>query len=392
MSSPRVFLCAGEHSGDAHGAALARRLRELDPGIRLEGLGGPLMAQAGVELRLDFVEHAAMGLLPVLRKLPFFLRTLAATAAALRADPPDVLVPIDYPGFNLRLSGRARRAGIKVCYYVSPQVWAWWPSRIKRVARLVDHMMVLFPFEQALYRAQGTPSTFVGHPLFDELRLRRPSPAFRAGLGLDPSTPLLGLLPGSRRQEILRNLPLELRAACIVARARPEVRYALPIARPSLRPLVEELVRREAPDLPLQVLDGYASDVARVARAALCASGTATLELLHYECPMVVVYQATWLQDLLVRPLLTTPWIGLVNVLAGREICPEFKDWRDRSADVAEAALDLLGQGRARKQCLKHLRTLRQEVDVKGTHRRAAETVLTLAHGASPAPAPGAAG
>jgi len=375
----RIFLCAGEHSGDVHGAALAKRLRERDPGVVLTGLGGPRMAEAGVELRFDFVEHATMGLLPVLKKLPFFRATLRETAAALAADPPDLLVPIDYPGFNLRLSGRARGVGVPVCYYVSPQIWAWWPGRIKRVARLVDHMMVLFPFEQELYAAQGVPCTFVGHPLFDELRLRRPAPAFRDGLGLDPTTPLLGLLPGSRRQEVERNLPLELRAAVAVAAAAPGVRFAVPVAQPSLRPLVEGLVAEHAPALPVEVLDGKASDVARVSRAAICASGTATLELVHYECPMVVVYRATYAQWLLVKPLLTTPHVGLVNILARREICPEYADYRDRAAEIGKSALSLLRPGRPRKRCLTHLRNLRKAIDVKNSHGIAADTVIELA-------------
>lgn len=387
MSAPRplrVFICAGEHSGDSHGAALAKRLRQRAPDVVLQGLGGPLMREAGVDLALDFVQHAAMGLLPVLKKLRFFSRTLAETAERLRADPPDVLVPIDYPGFNLRLAARARQAGIRVCYYVSPQVWAWRPGRIHRIARSVDHMMTLFPFEVALYERVGVPCTFVGHPLFDELRTRRPSPAFRAGLGLAPDVPLLGLLPGSRRQEVERNLPLQLRAAALVAREEPRVRFAAPVAQPSLRPLVEGLVAEHAPGLPLSVLDGKASDIARVARAAICASGTATLELLHYECPMVVVYQGTWAQELLVRPLLTTPWIGLVNILGQREVCPEFASARDTSADVARAALGLLGNGKARKRCLSAMRSLRREVDEKGIHGRAADTVLAVARGEGP--------
>ncbi|MEZ6184665.1 MAG: lipid-A-disaccharide synthase [Planctomycetota bacterium] len=375
----RVFISAGEHSGDSHGAALAKRLREREPDIVLQGMGGPRMQEAGVEIPFDFVEHAAMGLVKVLKKLPFFRQALKDTAARLIADPPDVLVPIDYPGFNLRLSGKARQAGIQVAYYVSPQVWAWRPGRIHRIARLVDHMMVLFPFEEALYQAVGVPCTFVGHPLFDELRTRKRSPAFRDGLGLAPDTPLLGLLPGSRRQEVERNLPLELRAAKLVAQERPDVRFAIPVAQPSLRELTEQLVAEHAPDLPIQVLEGYASDVARVSRAALCASGTATLELLHYECPMVVIYQATRSQAIFVKRLLTTKWIGLVNVLAQREICPEFADHKDRSAEIAQAALGLLGSGKARKECLTRMRNLKREVDVKGAHPRAAETVLRLA-------------
>jgi lipid-A-disaccharide synthase len=388
VSGPlRVFLCAGEHSGDSHGAALAKRLRQRAPDIVLEGLGGPLMKAAGVDLRMDFVEHAAMGIVAVVKKLGFFRAMLAETAERLRADPPDVLVPIDYPGFNLRLSKRAKAAGIPVCYYVSPQVWAWRPGRIHRIARSVDHMMTLFPFEVPLYEKVGVPVTFVGHPLFDELRTRRPSPAFRAGLGLAPDEPLLGLLPGSRRQEIERNLPLELKAAALVAKEDPRVRFALPVAQPSLRPLVEALIGEHAPGLAVQVLDGKASDVARVARAALCASGTATLELLHYECPMVIVYQGTWTQELFVRPLLITKWIGLVNILAQREVCPEFASAKDTSREIAAAARSLLHPGKARKRCLAQLKALRREVDRKNIHGRAADTVLAVAQARRAAPA-----
>lgn len=374
----KVFISAGEHSGDSHGAALAKRLRDLAPDVILEGVGGPLMREAGVTLHLDLVEHAAMGLIPVIKKGRFFLRTIRETAERILADPPDVFVPIDYPGFNLRVSKRLRKANIPVCYYVSPQVWAWRRGRIHKIARLVDHMMVLFPFEQELYEAVGVPSTFVGHPLFDELRTRKPSPAFRAGLGLDPHTRLVGLLPGSREQEVERNLPLQLMSARLVKEAQPEVRFALPVAKPSLLPLVESLCAEYA-DLDIAVLEGKASDVARVARAVITVSGTATLELLHYGCPMVIVYQVTKPQKWLANRLLTTKWISLVNILADREICPEYMVPGDCSADVARDVLALLRPGKARKQCLTHMSNLSKQVDPKGIHRRAAETVHKLA-------------
>lgn len=377
----RVFISAGEHSGDAHGAALAKRLRALEPDVQVEGVGGPLMREAGVHLHLDMVEHAAMGLVPVIKKLPFFRAALEDTARRLAAEPPDVLVPIDYPGFNLRLSARARKVGVSVCYYVSPQVWAWRPGRIHRIARLVDHMMVLFPFEQPLYERVGVPCTFVGHPLFDELRTRRPSPAFRAGLGLDPATPLLGILPGSREQEVRRNLAGLLAAAAQVHERDPRVRYALPVAKPALRPLIEEECARY-PRLDIAVLDGKASDVARVARAAITVSGTVTLELLHYRCPMVVVYRVSRAQKWLADRLLTTRHIALVNILAEREICPEYLAARDVSADVARDALSLLRPGKARKRCLSRMKSLLARVDVKGVHRRAAQTVLEVARSA----------
>lgn len=381
----KVFFIAGEPSGDSHGGALAKRLLARDPTIQLEGLGGPHMAAAGVKLHedLDLLKNTAMGLLPVIARLPFFMGRIRDTGARIAAAKPDVLVPIDYPGFNFRMAARARAEGVKVCWYVSPQVWAWRPGRIHKVKRLVDHMMVLFPFEVGLYEEVGVPCTFVGHPLFDELRTRRPTPGFRAGLGLEPSTLLLGLLPGSRPQEIERNLPLILRAATLVARRAPDVRYALPVAQPTLRPVVEAIIAAHQaahPDAPkIAVLDGKASDVARVARAAICASGTATLELLHHECPTVIVYQATQLQELFVRRLLITPWIGLVNVLAQREVFPEFARAKDASAEIAEAALGLLRDGRARKKCLSAIKNLRREVDLKDIHGTAADTVLAVA-------------
>jgi lipid-A-disaccharide synthase len=327
------------------------------------------------------VENAAMGLIPVLKKLPYFVGALKETALRLKECSPDVFVPIDSPDFNLRISRRIRKTGIKTCYYVSPQVWAWqlWPGRIRRVARLVDHMMVLFPFEKALYDQVNLPCTFVGHPLFDELRTRRSSPAFRDGLGLDPATPLVGLLPGSRKHEVERNLPLQLRAALLVLEREPGVRFAIPVAKASLRPIVEAVCAEHAPDLNVLVLDGFASDVARVARAVITVSGTVTLELLHYSCPMVIVYQITSSRAFVARRLLTTPWIALVNILAQREICPEYMVAGDCSKDVAADVVAMIRPSKTRKQCLTHMKNLQREIDQKGGHRRAAQTVHRLA-------------
>jgi lipid-A-disaccharide synthase len=373
----RIFLSAGEHSGDAHGAALAKRLLEIEPDTIIEGVGGPLMAEAGVKLHCNMVEHAAMGFFPVVKRLPFFYRKIKETAAQIITDRPDVVVPIDYPGFNLRVSRRVRKAGIPVCYYVGPQVWAWRPKRIYTYAKRMDHLMVLFPFEVDLWEKVGVPCTFVGHPLFDELRMRKPSPAFRDGLGLDPAAPLVGLLPGSREHEVERNLPLQLKAAAKVLEQEPAARFAIPVAKASLRPLIEEHVA--ASNLEVAVLDGKASDIARVSRAVITVSGTVTLELLHYNCPMVVVYQVTPSRRWLADRLLTTKWIALVNILAGREICPEYLVAHDCSAEVAKDIVQLLRPSKARKQCLTRMKNLQQEVDQKGGHRRAAVCVHRLA-------------
>jgi lipid-A-disaccharide synthase len=371
---------AGESSGDSHGAELVRALKTLEPDVQVESLGGPALEAAGAHSPFDFVEHATMGFIPVLKKLPFFTRTLRETAERLERDPPDVLVPIDYPGFNLRLAKRARAAGIFVCYYVSPQVWAWAPWRIKKVARAVDHMMCLFPFEKTFYEQHGVPVTHVGHPIFDALRAEPKLPGFREEMGAAPSDPIVALLPGSRDQETTQNLPLMLDAARAVLARAPDARFLVPCAHPRLRPAIDAIVATHGQGLPVTVLEGKAREVARRARVAIVTSGTATLELLFHEVPMVVVYRAPHVQTTLVRRfLMTIPWISLVNILADRDAVPEFVGGKWTSDEAARACAELLRDGRARKKCLATLRNLKKEVAAPGASLRAAATVLAVA-------------
>ena len=375
---PRVFIVAGEASGDSHGAELVHALKELDPEVRCESLGGPLLDAAGAKSPFDFVAHATMGLFPVLKKLPFFTRTLRETVERLERDPPDVLVPVDYPGFNLRLARRARGLGIPVCYYVSPQVWAWAPWRVKKIARSVDHMMCLFPFEKTFYEGHGVPVTHVGHPIFDALRGEKKIAGFREEVGASPTDPIVALLPGSREKEIEQNLPLMLDAAKAILERAPEARFLVPSANERLRTKIEGLVAARA--LPVTVLDGQAREVARRARVALVTSGTATLELLFHEVPMVVLYRANQLKlDLARRFLLTVKRISLVNILADNQVVDEFvgEDWS--SDDVARCAIELLRDGRARKKMLARLHDLKKDVAMSGASKRAAAVVLDVA-------------
>jgi len=374
----RIFFSVGEASGDAHAAAVVRALKKIEPSAQIEALGGPELEKAGASLRMDFVEHAAMGLGPVIKKLPTFIRTLLDTTEYLDASRPDVVVPVDYPGFNLRLSKRCRARNIPVCYYVSPQVWAWRPGRIHRIGRCVDHMMVLFDFEVPLYRAIDVPVTFVGHPLFDELSSERLQ-NLRSTLDLPADRPLVGLLPGSRRQEISSILPEILEAAQGVHAKEPNVHFALPVARPSLRPLVDAICGQRAGGLPLSIFDGHAYEVMRSARAAITASGTATLQLAFFETPMSIVYKIKAWQKQLVLPLLGIGDIGLVNIVAGRRLCAEFLDSGNRAEDIAAETLRLLGRGRRRKQALKGLRAVRKRIGVRGTAERTAKCILKVA-------------
>lgn len=376
----RIFIVAGEASGDSHGAELVRALRALDPDVQVECLGGPALVAAGAPSPFDFVEHATMGFIPVVKKLPFFTRTLRETAERLERDPPDVLVPIDYPGFNLRLAKRARAAGIFVCYYVSPQVWAWAPWRIKKVARAVDHMMCLFPFEKTFYEQKGVPVTHVGHPIFDALRAEPRRPGFREEMGAAPSDPIVALLPGSRELEITQNLPVMIDAARAVLTRVPDARFLVPCAHARLRPSIDAIVAAQGQGLPVTVLDGKAREVARRARVAIVTSGTATLELLFHEVPMVVVYRSPHIRTTLVRKyLMTIPWISLVNILANRDAVPEFVGAKWTSDDAATACAELLRDGRARKKCLATLRNLKREVAAPGASLRAARTILAIA-------------
>ena len=379
MSPPlRVFLVAGEASGDSHAAELVHALKELDPTVVCESLGGPLLEKAGAPTPFDFVAHAAMGILPVLKKLPFFKRTLDETVRRLAEHPPDVLVPVDYPGFNLRLARRAKDLGIPVCYYVSPQVWAWAGWRVKKISRAVDHMLCLFPFERTFYEKHGVPVTYVGHPIFDALRAERRAAGFREALGVAPTDPIVGLLPGSRESEIAQNLPLMLDVARAIRKRAPEARFIVPCAHQKLRPAIDALVAGGG--LPVTVLDGQAREVQRRARVALVTSGTATLELLFHEVPMVVLYRASQLGvDLTRRFLVKLKWIALVNILAEKDVVPEFIGDGWTKDEVAKAAIELLREGRARKKSLARLHELRKEVAEAGASRRAAEVVLSVA-------------
>lgn len=389
----RVYVVAGEASGDSHGAELVRALRELDPTIEVRGLGGPRLIAAGVPSRIDFVAHAAMGLLPVLKKWRFFARTLRETVEELERDPPDVLVPIDYPGFNLRLARRARGLGIHVCFYVAPQRWAWAPWKTKGVVAAVDHLLCLFPFEKPFFEKHGLPTTHVGHPIFDALRAEKTQPGFREVVGASPTDPIVALLPGSRAAQIAANFPHMLRAARIVAGREPRVRFVVPCANPAVRELVTEIVAREGAGVPLSVVDGRARELVRRARLAIVTSGTTTLELLYHEVPMVVVYRGLGFEGFIMpwfrRFFVHVPYISLVNILAGREVVPELITNAWEPEDLAALALDLLRDGRARKRCLGKLETLKREVSALGASRAAAEVILAAARARRVARNPG---
>jgi lipid-A-disaccharide synthase len=374
----RVFLIAGEPSGDLHAADLAIAIARLCPGAVIEGVGGPRMAAAGVRLVADLVSDPVMGVWPVVRRTPFFFRLYRDLVQRFDEDPPDVVVGVDYPGLNLRLARAARARGVPFVEYVAPQVWAWAPWRLKKLARNVTRVLAILPFEEPLFRDGGADAAFVGHPLFAHLDARPPDAAFRAALRADlRGAPLVALLPGSRRSEVVSNFPLMIEAAERIVVMHPNARFVVPLAAERLRPLVESL---KGGSVTLAIAPPEKSDDAMAAAdAAITVSGTATLHLAAHGVPAVAIYCASAMGRALARVLVVAPFFTLPNLLSGERVLPEFLAREGDEGAIANAALRLLPGGPDRDAALAALARLRARVAAPGVPDRAARWVLATA-------------
>jgi len=372
----KLLISAGESSGDQRAAALLTELRELVPDLEVFGMGGGALREAGCRIEVDSSGLDVMGFADVLRRIPEFRGVMRKLVAAAERERPDAAVLCDYPGFNLRLAARLKEKGVRVIYYVSPQVWAWAPRRARRIARLVDKMLVLFPFEEKLYRGLGLDSEFVGHPLADELPGDYPAKAeaLRAELGLGDEEEVLAILPGSRPMELERHLEVFAAAAARVREARGAVRPVIAVRKEADAGKVAERARAAA-GFEVPVLAGRAREVLAAAELAVVVSGTATLEAALLGCPMLVCYRTSWFNYAVARLLVTVPCIALANVVAGRPTVPELWQSEVTPARVADSALALLEDGPARARMRGALVALREKLKVRGASRRAAEAV-----------------
>ena len=368
MSGGTVFVSAGEPSGDQHAAALVAALRTAAPGLAIEGVGGPNLAAAGARLIARIEDLTVMGFVEVVRKVPAHWRLLKRIERRLAAGDVRLVVLVDYPGFHLRVAAAARRAGVPVLYYIAPQLWAWGQRRVKLMARDVARLAVILPFEEAFFARHGVRATFVGHPLMD----RPPAPAraeAKRALGLDPARPVLGLFPGSRRQEVVRLWRPFLAAAALVRRSRPDVQVLAAATQAGEYP--------EAGDVVL--VPGRARECFAAADAALCKSGTSTLEAAVADTPMVVAYRMHPLSFLLARRLVRVPWIGLVNLVAERRVAPELIQGAVTPAALAEAVLPLLEPASPERRAqLEGLAEVRRRLGEAGAAMRAAAIARDL--------------
>lgn len=368
-ADPTIFLSAGEPSGDLHGATLATALRQRWPRARLIGLAGPRMEAAGVEPLVPFDRLAVMGFVEVARHLPFFLGLLRRARRVMTEEDVDLVVPIDYPGFNLRLARRAASQGIPVLYYIAPQVWAWHRSRAASMAAMVDRLAVILPFEQALFRKYGADARFVGHPLLDrEVPVVERDP-FCAALDLDPARRILAVFPGSRAQEVERHLEPFVAAARQVVEARWHIQPV--IARSTD---VDESAYR---GVPYPMTDDGRSLLAH-AHAALVKSGTTTLETALAGVPAVIAYRTHPATFWLARRLVKVDHVGLANLVAGWRVAPELLQDQVTAPALAAALLPLIDEGPARQAAVDGMGTVRESLRAEGVGT-AAERVASLA-------------
>ncbi|HBA85506.1 MAG TPA: lipid-A-disaccharide synthase [Verrucomicrobia bacterium] len=353
-----VLVIAGEISGDMHAARLVQAVRAKNPDIDFWGIGGDRMREAGVETLYDVRDMAVLGLAEVLRRYGFFKKVFDCMVGLARERRPDLVLLVDYPGFNLRLAQKVHAMGIKVVYYICPQVWAWHRSRIPKMARMVDRLLVIFPFEVDVFAGTGLRTDFVGHPLVGEARRVLESPLKALPW---PGEPRVALLPGSRRQEIERILPVMWAAAARLEKDVPGIGFV--IAAPSEE--VAGLVRERLASLPagpsrVEVLAGETRQVLRQAKAAMVASGTATVETALMGCPMLVVYKTALLTYWIGRQLIRVPFLGMVNIVAGRALCPEFIQGAATPEALAEAIKPLLSDTPQRIEMVAGLRQVAQ--------------------------------
>jgi len=367
----RLLVSCGEPSGDLYAGELLRHLRPLVPALEVFGLGGDHVQHQGAQVLTHVRDLAMVGLIEVVRHLRRLRGVFDRLLQEADRERPDAAVLVDYPDFNLRLARQLKQRGVPVVYYISPQIWAWRKGRIDAIRETVARMLVLFPFEEALYREAGVPVTFVGHPLVDLVPAPKSRIALREGLGLHRDGAVVSLLPGSRSQEVAHNLPPLVDAADRMLKRRPELRFVLAVA-PALD---RGALRAPFGTLPVTAVQGQTHAALGAADMAIVASGTATVESALLETPMVVVYRVSPVTYSLGRPFVRVPHFAMANLIAGRRLVPELIQKDFTGERVAEESLRLLGDPARMAEMRDGLREVRVRLGEPGASARAAEAL-----------------
>ncbi len=378
-----IYFVAGEVSADNHGASLMRCLRELDPTLKFIGRGGPQMQEvAGKQFKNWIGDAAVLGLWEVLRKYGYFREQFRQTTEEIVETEPDAVLLIDYPGFNLRLARALRRQSRrqKIIYYISPQVWAWNRGRIKRMARWIDLVLCIFPFEADLYNESGLRALFVGHPMIERLQVRK------ADVARDPN--LIGLFPGSRLREVRKILPVLIETARLLLRSKPTLRFEVAAASEELAQEISMMLTPHLNCLPpvtsgaprtrpiFEIMVGKTAEIMQRAWVGIVASGSATLEAAYFRMPFALVYKVAWPTYLAARLVVNVNYLGMPNLLAGREVVPEFIQHRAQPDAIANAVRPLIDDEKARNQMISQFDVVIPKLGGSGASEKAARAII----------------
>ncbi len=384
-NSRKILIIAGENSGDLHASNLVKQLKRLDPTLEFIGFGGNQMKSAGVHLIFNIVDRLAIiGFAEVLSKINKIRRLFRQVRTTLEQDRPCAVVLIDYPGFNLRIARIANSMGIAVIYYISPHVWAWRKGRVHEIAKYVDKMLVIFPFEEGIYREAGVDVTYVGHPSLDVMKLTMTKKQVFEHFQFDPNKKLIGLLPGSRKPEVERLLPVMLEAAEMIKARIPDIQYVIPRASTVKKELIDYYIENSG--FEVRVVDAYRYNVRSAMDFAIVASGTATLETAFLICPMVILYKTSFLTWIIAKNLVSLPYIGLVNVVAGDMAVPELLQNEATPLNVANRVVKILSNPKEIETIKYELAKVKEMIGGPGASKRAAEQVLIVVNQRTPSP------
>lgn len=373
-----IFIVAGEASGDLHGAKLVKAIKKLSPSIKITGIGGDKMAEAGVNLLIHSGDMAVMGLLEVITCLGKIMHAMKVASQYLRDNRPSLLILIDYPGFNFILANRAKKLGIPIFYYICPQVWAWRQKRVKKMEQFIDKAAVILPFEEAFLRSHNIDAEFVGNPLTESVKTdSNPQKSLQAA-GIDTNKPILGLLPGSRHGEVNRLFPRLAKATKLILKENPNIQPVVGLAPSITRDQIAEMAESIGILDKLQFFKGNIYNLMSCSRLILIASGTATLEAALTNTPMIVVYALNEISYLIGKPLIKVKYASLVNLIEDKMVVPELLQHDATPEKIAAMALKLLNDPDQLAQIKNDLSKIRKKLGENRASERAASLALTL--------------
>jgi len=375
LQAPKcVMIIAGEASGDLHGSRLIMAMRKRSPALFFCGIGGKFLREAGVRILVEASTLSVVGFTEAISKIPLLAKGMGVVKRLLKSLRPDLLILIDFPDFNLYAAAVAKKLDIPVLYYISPQIWAWRSGRIKTIKKRVDHVAVILPFERDLYSAREIPVTFVGHPLLDSEEYSKRTEADTTV----PDNSTIGLLPGSRDREVLRHLPIMLSAARGLIRQHPNLKFAISLASTVQRELIDSIIKTHGGDIPLEIISAGVDQVFKRCGFAIVVSGTVSLEAALWGTPMVIIYRLSPLSYWLGRALVHVRYMGLVNLIAGREIVPELVQDQASPRNIAATVAAMLSDAAGLKQLRKELRSAVSVLGGPGASDRTAAVAMAL--------------